>query len=187
MRLFNSRVSLVLGATGMAAVCDFSAVLGSGIVAASNAGASVRIDRGISSESPTQVLAAARRALRSVHGYVIFGTNTQSGKTERIRVVEQSSSWVEEQIDGSGRTFDLRVLPGIAFVRANRAYWEASQGSSTARRLGGRWVQIPLTLGRHSSPGVGAMPRPNLLNAWARTEEPLLVQAQRPSTGSPRW
>jgi hypothetical protein len=94
------------------------------------------------SKSPAQTIAAAESALRSAHGYVIAGDMHQGKEKLTLRVTFGGSSKLEFDIGQGAGTAAIIALPGGAYVKANKAYWN-SQGGGAIVKYANRWIQLP--------------------------------------------
>jgi hypothetical protein len=130
------------------------AACGSSSSSQSNGKASATAGNGVASKAPAQIVAAAQSALRSANGFVATGTLTQSGQATRLEIVEAGTSKLEVQLNGSGKSAEIIVLPGAGYVRANLAFWSAQAGAAAAT-LANRWIELPATASRQLTSSLG--------------------------------
>jgi hypothetical protein len=96
----------------------------------------------LASESPAQIITATQSALRSADGYVIAGEMTQGKQKLKLQVTYGGSSKLKIELSQEGTTAAIIALPGGAYIKANKAYWQ-SQGGGAALRYAGLWIQLP--------------------------------------------
>jgi hypothetical protein len=130
------------------------AACGSNGSSSATAKASAGGGNGVGSKAPAQIVAAAESALRSAHGFVAAGTLTQAGQATRLQIVEAGTSKLEVQLNGSGKSAEIIVLPGAGYVRANLAFWSAQAGAAAAR-LANRWIELPATASQQLTSSLG--------------------------------
>lgn len=115
---------------------------GGGLADASSSSAMTAKAAGVAAKSPAQIITAAQSALRSAHGYVMTGNMTQAKQKLKLRVTYGGSSKLEMQMSEGTGTAAIIAVPGAAYIKASKAYWQA-QGGGSILRYANRWIELP--------------------------------------------
>ena len=99
----------------------------------------VRPANGEASKSPKQILADAASALRGASGFELQGTQSEGGKTLRVRLLASGQSVDMAASIGTAAYEMLRVPTGF-YVRANSSFWTQRLGTRGAA-LADRWIE----------------------------------------------
>lgn len=100
------------------------------------------VDNGISARPPREILAAARRALRSARSVQVeLDVKDKQGLIRmnlRLTRSRDAAGWIEQ----AGTRVDLVATGGRVYIRSPRL-WEQQGSAELASLIGNRWVLVP--------------------------------------------
>jgi hypothetical protein len=101
---------------------------------------------GIADRPPTQIIAAAKRALASARSVHLKGTIRASGTRSTFDVVlkraSAKGSMTAPMLGVKNARFDFVVAEGKMFIRSS-TLWRKAGGAAAAELLNNRWVVLP--------------------------------------------
>ncbi len=105
-------------------------------------------------EAPAQIWADAVTALRSSPGYVMQGSVSAGGATERLVAAVHDAHSLEVTLAGGADRVAVIVVPRGTYLRANAVYWRAQAGAQGVA-LAGRWVRVSRVRARQTGIALG--------------------------------
>lgn len=138
----------------------------------------------LAERSPRAILRAAAHALRRVGNYSMRADLRQHG-TRTIVDLSAVSQHRYEAATTVGRTsFELIVLSGTVYLRANVRFWRGHAGHSAAarsraRRLANRWLRLPAADGRSIAGSLGTLAPGTLARCLTEDHGRLTVERRR--------
>jgi hypothetical protein len=98
----------------------------------------------LSGRSALQTIELAASALRRSGDYAMRADLLQAHERTVIALTTSGRRRYEASLTIGQRMFQLISLPGAAYLRGNRAFWN-SQSAASAARLAGHWLHVPDT------------------------------------------
>lgn len=95
---------------------------------------------GIASKSPGTIVNDAVRAAESARSVHIAGSVVRNGQSLGLDLDLQAKRGARGTISVSGLSFQFIQVPGVVYIKANRAFLRHF-GSPTVMRLAGRWLR----------------------------------------------
>jgi hypothetical protein len=141
--------------------------------------------RGLAARTGSEVLQAAAQALRQVGSYSMRADLRQNGTSTIIDLSAVSAHQYEAATTVGATNFELIVLSGTVYLRANARFWSGRSGGSAAarsraRRLANRWLTLPEPDGRSVTHSLGTLAPGTLARCLTEDHGRLTVERGRP-------
>lgn len=139
----------------------------------------------LAARSPRVILQKAARALRHAGGYSMHADLRQNGARTIVDLSAVSSHRYEASTTTGRSSFELIVLSGRVYLRANIHFWRAQAGRSRAarapgRQLANRWLTLPPRNGRAVSHSLGTLAPGILARCLTEDHGRLTLERRRP-------
>ncbi len=139
----------------------------------------------LADRSPRAILAAAADALRQVHSYSMHAALRQNGQRTVVNLSAASNRRYLASTTVGRSSFELIVLSPRVYLQANRRFWLAQAGRSSAARaragrLAGRWLALPGRSGRSLTRSLGTLAPGTLARCLTEDHGRLSVERSRP-------
>lgn len=162
-----------------------SAPAGAGAGAAGGSRRHHRSVTALAARSPRAILREAARALRHAGGYSMHADLRQNGARTIVDLSAVSSHRYEASTTTGRSSFELIVLSGRVYLRANIHFWRAQAGRSRAararaRQLANRWLTLPPRNGRAVSRSLGTLAPGILARCLTEDHGRLMLERRRP-------
>jgi hypothetical protein len=102
---------------------------------------------GISSKSPTEILAASKAAADSASSVHVAGTLTGNGTRITLNLNISSGHGGRGQISQGGLSFGLIVIGDTIYIKGSPAFYSHFGGTAAARLFQGKWLKAPASGG----------------------------------------
>jgi predicted small secreted protein len=139
----------------------------------------------LAARSPRAILREAARALRHAGGYSMHADLRQNGARTIVDLSAVSSNRYEASTTTGRSSFELIVLSGRVYLRANIHFWRGQAGRSRAardraRQLANRWLTLPPRNGRAVSRSLGTLAPGILARCLTEDHGRLTLERRRP-------
>ena len=98
---------------------------------------------GIGSSSATAILAAASKALSTVHSVRINGTTKSSGTSVGLDLSVVAGKGATGTLILRGRSVQIISVAGKLYMNGNSAFWQRLGNSTAASLFAGKWIESP--------------------------------------------
>lgn len=98
---------------------------------------------GVTSKSPSDILAAATAAANGVHSLHVSGSVVSGGSPITLNLDLVSGQGARGQMSQSGMNFQLIVAGNSIYINAGPAFWRHIGGTAAAQLLQGKWLKAP--------------------------------------------
>jgi hypothetical protein len=106
---------------------------------------------GVSSKSPTEILAASKAAADSAGSVHVAGTLTNNGTRITLNLSLASGQGGRGQISQNGLSFKLIVVGDTIYIKGSPAFYSHFGGTAATRLFQGKWLKAPASGGELGS------------------------------------
>jgi hypothetical protein len=108
---------------------------------------------GVAAKNPEAIVAAATKAIGTVHSVEVYGTVNQASPRDEIRFDLHlvNGRGATGSLSEHGLAFQLVTIGKVAYVKATPAFWDQFGGASVAAQLHDRWLRAPADHGDFAS------------------------------------
>lgn len=147
-----SRLRLPL--TAVTALLLLAALLGGcGGGSGSSGSSASSASNGISAETPSQILAAAKAAADSASSVHVAGSIASASAPITLNLELLAGKGGRGQISENGLSFNLIQIGDIAYISGSPAFYSHFGGPAVAQLLEGKWLKVPSSSGDFSTLG----------------------------------
>lgn len=114
-------------------------------------GSSSSSGSGVSSKSPTEILAASKAAADSANSMHVTGTLAGNGTPITLNLSLASGHGGRGQISEGGLSFELIVVGDTIYIKGSPAFYSHFGGTAAAQLFQGKWLKAPATGGELGS------------------------------------
>ncbi len=128
-------------------------------------------------KTPKAIMADLQRDLGKVKSYRVVGTVKEKNAVTKLSGDVFASGSADIVISDRRGAARVRLLPNATYMKADASYWKAAggkNGSVLAKKLGGRWVKVPASVGASLKPIVTKL-SPKYLASCATIEPGTVV------------
>lgn len=108
-------------------------------------------NNGVSSKSPTEILAASKAAADSAGSVHVAGTLTSNGTRITLNLSLVSGRGGRGQISQNNLSFKLIVIGDTIYIKASPAFYSHFGGTAAAQLFQGKWLKAPVSQGELGS------------------------------------
>jgi hypothetical protein len=124
-----------------------------GLAAAAIVGCGGSSSGGTASETPAEIVAAAKTAADGASSVHVAGSLADAGTSIALDMELQADKGGRGRISESGLSFEAIELGGIIYITGSPSFYSHFAGSAAARLLRGKWLKAPATSGSFASLG----------------------------------
>jgi hypothetical protein len=106
---------------------------------------------GVSSKSPTEILAASKAAADSAGSVHVAGTLANNGTRITLNLSLASGQGGRGQISQNGLSFKLIVVGDTIYIKGSPAFYSHFGGTAATRLFQGKWLKAPASGGELGS------------------------------------
>jgi hypothetical protein len=121
------------------------------VTALAGCGSSSSSGNGVSSKSPTEILAASKAAADSAGSVHVVGTLTSNGTPITLNLHLASGHGGRGQISQGNLSFELIVIGDTIYIKGSPAFYSHFGGSAAAQLFQGKWLKAPVSGGELGS------------------------------------
>jgi hypothetical protein len=114
-------------------------------------GSSSSSGNGVSSKSPSEILAASKAAADAASSVHVAGTLTSSGTPVTLNLSLASGHGGRGQISQGSLSFELIVLGDTIYIKGSPAFYSHFGGAAAAQLFQGKWLKAPVSGGELGS------------------------------------
>jgi hypothetical protein len=114
-------------------------------------GSSSSSGNGISSKSPTEILAASKAAADSASSVHVAGTLASNGTPITLNLSLASGHGGRGQISEGSLSFELIVVGDTIYIKGSPAFYSHFGGAAAAQLFQGKWLKAPISGGELGS------------------------------------
>jgi hypothetical protein len=119
--------------------------------AISGCGGSSSSGNGVSSKSPTEILAASKAAADSAGSVHVAGALASNGTPITLNLDLVSGRGGRGQISEEGLAFELIVVDDTIYIKGTPAFYSHFGGAAAAQLFQGKWLKAPVSGGELAS------------------------------------
>ncbi|HWY89520.1 MAG TPA: hypothetical protein VNY31_02510 [Solirubrobacteraceae bacterium] len=121
------------------------------IAGCSSASSSGSSGNGVSSKSPTEILAASKAAADSASSVHVAGTLINNGTRITLNLSLASGHGGRGQISQNNLSFKLIVIGNTIYIKGSPAFYSHFGGTAAAQLFQGKWLKAPVSGGELGS------------------------------------
>ncbi len=108
---------------------------------------------GVAAKDPEAIVAAAAKAIETVHSVEVYGSVNEASPRDEIRFDLHlvNGRGATGSLSEHGLGFQLVTIGNVAYVKATPAFWDQFGGAAVAVQLRGRWLRAPANRGDFAS------------------------------------